>query len=398
MRVWSQLINFDTKTLIGVLVWGNIAMGIIVCLYQTFNTYKTDYPVIRSMILIRFLSAFGYLLLFYRGVFPDLLSVNTGNTVLFTCYFLEAQLMSELVNVNSKKLNRLLAAILGMAIAIFNLTEWHFNDSSLRVTVASILIFFIYLPPTVMMLASPQVSRFKRGISVFYVFLLCALIPRSIGPLLDRTVNVHTNNYYQTLMFLSLILMMASNTIIYLLFMKEQADTVIEKMATTDQLTNILNRHRFLALGKQIFENHKTNRSGLGLLFFDIDHFKNVNDRYGHHFGDEVLIRFADILKNSIRPHDLCCRYGGEEFVLLLSQVNENINKTIANRIMRELESHVFETQPGFHVTTSVGSISGIPKAGELLEDYIQKADDALYQAKKAGRNRMVTYGEKTNT
>jgi len=387
-----NLINFDTKSLIGVLVWGNVATGIIVYLYQTSHTHKSYNNSIRNMAMIRFLSAAGYLLLFLRGDIPDSISVNIGNTLLYTCHYLEARLMFKLINVTSKKLNMILSAILGISIVSFNLVEFYYRDTSLRVGIASIAIFSIFLLPTFQLMISKE-SKFKRSISIFYILLLCALIPRGVEAFLYRNVSLLSNNYFQTLLFMSFILMMISNTIVYLLFMKEQSDVVIEKMATTDSLTGILNRYSFLKQGKQAFESHKSSGNGIALLFFDIDYFKKVNDQYGHQFGDEVLIRFADILKNNIRPNDLCCRYGGEEFVILLMNVTENISKNIATRIMCEIETYTFDIHPDFHITTSVGNVYGVPESCELLEDYIRRGDEALYEAKRTGRNKLVTYG-----
>lgn len=162
--------------------------------------------------------------------------------------------------------------------------------------------------------------------------------------------------------------------------------------ATYDNLTRVENRHSFYPRGQKIFDEHKHKEMELTVLFLDIDHFKRVNDQYGHDFGDQVLVAFAGMLKKNTRPNDLLCRYGGEEFLLLMPHTGKEGGMALCQRIMEQVKELGFESQPSFSFTTSIGMMSGVPSFDEPFEDFIKKADEALYAAKHEGRNRVVMY------
>ncbi|QQO08471.1 GGDEF domain-containing protein [Breznakiella homolactica] len=388
----TTLFDLDTKTLIGVLVWGNIAAAVLIQTFQSHNLSTTDIQNIKRMTLIRIFYAIGYILLFLRGVFPDILSVNAGNTILYICFYMEASLLLTMMESDSRVLSAVLKITLAAVVLSFNIFEFMYKDPSLRITMASISIFAILVTPTIKLLFSKKVSKFKHAIGFFYVILLLTIIPRSILPLVTGDVSLHTNNLYQTLFFIAQILMMVSGTIINLLFMKEKNDKIIETMAKTDSLTSIANRHCFLQEATVLFNICREQKKELTLLFFDLDHFKMINDRYGHQFGDEVLKTFTNILKQSLRNGDLSCRYGGEEFIAIVQNPRENLGELIAERIRNEVKHTSFEMIPGFRFTVSIGMISSVPGQSESLSDFIQKGDMAMYEAKKSGRDKTVVY------
>jgi diguanylate cyclase (GGDEF)-like protein len=154
----------------------------------------------------------------------------------------------------------------------------------------------------------------------------------------------------------------------------------------TDTLTGIYNRYYFnSALEKEIHRAHRYERS-FALLMFDLDHFKNVNDTYGHAVGDRVLVSLSNLVASCLRESDIFARIGGEEFVIILPETGEELSLEIAERIRKNVEAHSFE--PVKKVTISIGLVRHRPE--EDLEELLKRVDSALYAAKNSGRNRVI--------
>ncbi|RMG10783.1 MAG: diguanylate cyclase [Deltaproteobacteria bacterium] len=163
-----------------------------------------------------------------------------------------------------------------------------------------------------------------------------------------------------------------------------------ERMATTDGLTGLNNHRRF----QELFETHlaAARRYGreVSLLLMDVDHFKSVNDTYGHPVGDKVLKGVAKVLAAQARDTDVVARYGGEEFAVVLPETGQEGAVVIANRIREEIARQVFSTELGpLKVTLSIG-VATCPVHGDQKQALVDRADQALYEAKRGGRNRVV--------
>lgn len=123
-------------------------------------------------------------------------------------------------------------------------------------------------------------------------------------------------------------------------------------------------------------------------MMLDIDHFKNVNDQYGHQAGDDVLITVTDLIQLHMRPVDVVCRYGGEELAVILPETDEVGARTVAERVRATVADSITTTPQGdmVHVTVSIG-IATFPRDGDTASGLIHAADTALYVAKQEGRN-----------
>lgn len=160
------------------------------------------------------------------------------------------------------------------------------------------------------------------------------------------------------------------------------------KMAFTDPLTKANNRAAFYdCLQREIKRANRASRH-LSLIFVDIDHFKTINDNYGHECGDLALASVASWLMDSVRGGDAVYRYGGEEFVVVLSDTNPDGALVIAERIRADIESHVLAYgMEVMNITASLG-VSTL-RGDDTLDTLIKRADKAMYQAKRDGRNRV---------
>ena len=164
----------------------------------------------------------------------------------------------------------------------------------------------------------------------------------------------------------------------------------LQKMADTDYLTGLMNRRAFLAVAEDTIEFCRRYKRGMATLMIDIDHFKKINDVHGHAAGDDAIKRIAEIINRSIRTTDKAARFGGEEFVVLLREIDQETALMLADRIRSSIEQTAIE-----HGDTSIAATVSIGVAINAdvdrdVQDMIERADQGLYVAKKSGRNRTV--------
>lgn len=167
----------------------------------------------------------------------------------------------------------------------------------------------------------------------------------------------------------------------------------VEQMAITDPLTGLFNKRYFAGRMDEILSRAERHDDTLAVVMLDIDHFKQVNDTYGHPLGDVVLKEVAKELKDSLRKIDLLARFGGEEFVLLLDATDADNAKRKAESLRERIAQLDFHAESGrhFNIHISLG-MALFPEDGRQQDELIEKADVALYNSKKAGRNRVTMY------
>lgn len=178
---------------------------------------------------------------------------------------------------------------------------------------------------------------------------------------------------------------------------RDRLNRELARLARQDALTGLANRRCFDERLVQEWERSQRGRHELALLFIDVDHFKKYNDTYGHSAGDDCLAAVAGAIGDSLlRPADLASRYGGEEFVVLLPETSREGAREVAERIQAGVLAlqlpHAASTTAA-HVTVSIGLTSCVPESG-LAQALVDAADSALYAAKHAGRNRIVSAAE----
>jgi diguanylate cyclase (GGDEF)-like protein len=165
----------------------------------------------------------------------------------------------------------------------------------------------------------------------------------------------------------------------------------VQLLAQTDALTGVDSRRHFFALAEHEFNYARRYNTSVSLIMLDIDHFKQVNDTFGHTWGDVVLKQIAGVLRKSLRKVDRIGRYGGEEFTILLPATGLDKVCPAAERLRQQIEALRIQTEQGdIQVTVSMGAVEMDAHKDENVDELIRRADTALYAAKRAGRNRVV--------
>jgi diguanylate cyclase (GGDEF)-like protein len=172
----------------------------------------------------------------------------------------------------------------------------------------------------------------------------------------------------------------------------KQSNGLLKQLSNTDPLTLLYNRRYLMeTLDREILRSVRK-RAQLSIVMIDIDHFKKINDTYGHQNGDQVLVAVADTFRTSLRVYDIPARYGGEEFVLSLPETPHEDAIMVAERLRKAIEALEFSGElTGLKTSVSMGVATCPDNATNSAQELIKAADEALYRAKNAGRNLVVS-------
>ncbi|MDX2479281.1 MAG: diguanylate cyclase [Desulfuromusa sp.] len=213
-------------------------------------------------------------------------------------------------------------------------------------------------------------------------------------PMNDVRQQLIDNRYFS--LFSAILVMGTLFAILALISVKfmrklQAAHTELELSATTDPLTELYNRKAtYERLTEELSKNRRL-KNPLACLMLDIDHFKRTNDRYGHLVGDKVLKHLADCLRQLSREYDILCRYGGEEFIIILPETDLPTALMVAERYREEISESVIRIgKQKLHITVSIGVTAAHSERSETRDSLIGRADKALYLAKEQGRNKVI--------
>ena len=166
--------------------------------------------------------------------------------------------------------------------------------------------------------------------------------------------------------------------------------TRLQTMALTDELTGLNNRRQVMARLEEEFQRAVRLGESICLISLDIDHFKRINDTYGHPFGDQVLKRVAENMLSSVRPYDIVGRIGGEEFLIVAPASPPHEAVSLAERIVSGIRQTIIEDGPTRANVTASAGVAVIRREDADIDELLRRADRALYQAKAEGRNRVA--------
>jgi len=221
----------------------------------------------------------------------------------------------------------------------------------------------------------------------------------SVVMLVDVTTNVEAA---RKTLYLGLTLGLAGCSLLFALFwlltgrvglLIEQHQDVLHRMATHDGLTNLYNHIAFYSMLENEVARSQRSNAPVSLLMLDIDHFKGVNDKFGHIAGDTILREFGKIIKQLSRSIDKVCRYGGEEIAVILPETNSAGAKIIGERMRTTIEGHLFKLDDGrvVSITVSIG-VASISEHAVSAHQLVDVTDQALYKAKELGRNQVQLF------
>ena len=268
------------------------------------------------------------------------------------------------------------------------------NEAALRITIgAGIVALYAALTAAELLLERRKTLRRRWPaivVPALHGFVL--MLPILLGDLLHPSKETFSSSIWVTLFAIELVLYAVGTVFVIFMLVSERAVRAHKAAAALDPLTGMLNRRGFAEASARVIEREANAGRPVTVLIFDIDHFKSINDRFGHPAGDELLKLFATIVIGNLRISDLSGRIGGEEFAALLPcSLEEGV--VAAERVREAFASAGIAVEDGpVDTTVSVG-VAGGP-AGTELEVLLAAADTALYQAKRGGRNRVAAAAE----
>lgn len=337
-------------------------------------------------------SAIGHTLLLLRGQVPDVLSVVLANFLLSGAL---VTLLSAIYRFQGRKVSlwRLLASPVLVVVFVTVFSE---NFLMRVIFVNSILTLqALWMLMVTLDRRHPTVGRgpwlVVVGLAVASsLWGTRAMVAAFFG---DDATSILQGSTWQVLTFMSTFFLILVSSIGFVFMSRDRADELNRRMATLDSLTGVANRRSLIAaLERDVARAVRTDKP-IAVMMLDIDHFKNINDRYGHPAGDKVICCVVNVLLQSLRAGDFVGRYGGEEFMLVLPDTALDGAQALAGKLCKAVAASRCEFEKvqgtGVTVTVSIGVYGGSLDAGDSCEMLIEAADRALYRAKTNGRNRV---------
>ena len=378
--------QLDLRTLFIFLVILYVCLG-FVCLFLPYRIpgshAVTDWGY--GMLV----AATGMAAIALRGVIPDLVSVLLGNSlVLVSFLFILRSVRPE----RKPGASAFAWSVVAVAALLLAHTIFVRPDMRLRIVILSIAMALLVVQPILALTTAPGTIGRAR------YFTAACLSATGLAMLVRAGLTLKWGSHHDFLgpdliQFASVLLLgvftvLATLGVIWIEVEKLRSD--LARLAMIDSLTAILNRRAFMLQYEREVSRCVREKSGLALAIFDIDHFKDVNDTYGHLAGDQVLRRVADTLRASLRGHDVLGRYGGEEFALLMPGADAPAAMAGTERARLAVSERPIEAGSlSIPITISAG-VASYGVNGSDWETLLRNADAALYEAKRRGRNRVV--------
>jgi diguanylate cyclase (GGDEF)-like protein len=336
------------------------------------------------------LHTIAYILFGQRGRISDLATIVVANTLLSATFALFAEALYQFQRRPAPHARIWLPVVL-VAVSFYFLQGAHGPRLALGQVVFAgqcSLVLFALLQKR-----RETIGRGQYFVATAFILVIAVLVLRLAGLATGNaeTLALMASNQVQALSFLTSIVCLVILSLGLVVMTKERADERNRVLAMQDELTGLTNRRSILDALEQQLAMARRSGQPLSLLMLDLDHFKRVNDSFGHLAGDAVLRQVAAGIASRLRTQDIAGRYGGEEFLVILPGTTADGAVQLAEELRTSIAAERIEIGEGHRVTItiSIGVCGGIPTADQRVEDLIDAADRALYRAKENGRDRV---------
>lgn len=337
-------------------------------------------------------NAIGHLLIMLRGLIPDVFSVVVGNLMLSSVF---VGMIAAVYQFQGRPVRWPLLLAPPLLVLVF--VSVFIDNFPARVSFVG-LVIGLQAVWALLAALSHRHATVGRGQWLLVAGLLLEAVVLGVRALVaisthSEATNILQSSALQTLTFLATFSVVLVSSVGFVFMSRDRADENNRVLAALDPLTGVANRRSLIAALDRDVARAQRMREPMALMMVDIDHFKDVNDRYGHPAGDRVLCSVVNVLRQRVRAQDLVGRYGGEEFMVLLPDTGLTGAQQLARALCKAVEESRCPADgvpgPGIAVTVSIGVFGGRLESGDSWDMLIAAADRALYQAKNNGRNRV---------
>lgn len=377
----------DTRSLLAALCLAFAALGALAVGFAGFKPRARTVASWGALMLV-FAAAMGGFAL--RGYVPEFASVTVPNALAATGGYLTlrcARIFRGIEPRESASLALLAAGI--AAIAWFDLAR---PDLVARTAVLSFLNAWFMLRAGWLVASTPARGRAAHFLAALLLVVSALMAARGASALAHGLPRGYlASNAYYSVLLLAYLVAGIAGTIGLLLSEIELLTRGLERVAKVDMLTEIPNRRGLLAEFERELSRAQRQRTPLALVLMDLDHFKLINDEFGHPAGDALLREIVKRIVTSVREHDILGRIGGEEFALIVPGGDREAAAWTAERVRAAVEARPFDVAERRMTTTLSAGIALLGEDGSDWDALVAAADRALYEAKRRGRNRVVT-------
>ena len=383
-----DIITIDVKTIFSLLNFFNFIM-LIMLVFYTLSTRFDKFLL--YYIIGKILQLCGYLIIYYARNNHEFI-FKIGDFFQFFGFIIETYCIIVIGKKSFEKFSKIYFPISALIIIIFiTISSFSTSIEIKRIILSLLEILFLFTAGNVLLFYNND-TRLKKISGIFFIIISFPhfLI---IFDLIFYKLNLYLIDpiFKRDVFFLFAFIKTIFSTVVYLFLHREILYLELKNAATKDYLTGIYNRREFFLLANTLLNVMIRQKNPVSILMLDLDKFKNINDTFGHHTGDKVIINFSKTVEKLIRKQDIFGRYGGEEFIIFLPCTSIKEASKIADRIRLKIEKiSIKSNQQIPQYTVSIGVASTVPDNTDILEKIIQTADKALYEAKQKGRNIVI--------